>query len=94
MTARFVRDPEVGAGAAPLGPVRCDATPARAKVREQMRQLVAQSAIHFRGTVRREPRIQEHDALSVVGAAGRAAQARRPCYLHVGREGLRAQLDE
>ena len=45
VAARFIGDPEIGAGPAPFRSVRRDAAAAGAKLREEMRQLVAQGAV-------------------------------------------------
>ena len=53
VATRFIGDSEIGAGASPFRAVRRDAAATGAKVREQMRELVAQSAVDFGGAVRR-----------------------------------------
>lgn len=45
MATRFILDAEIAAGATPFRAVRRNAPAARAELREQMRQLVAERAI-------------------------------------------------
>jgi hypothetical protein len=60
MTPRFVGDPEIVAGSAPLGSVRLDASAARAGVRQQVRKFMSQGAIDLRGAVFTKLGIQRH----------------------------------
>lgn len=47
VAALFVGQPEVAAGARPLGSVRCDAAASGAVMREEVREFVAERAVHF-----------------------------------------------
>lgn len=60
MATRFARDAEIGARDAPFHTVRRDPLAARAKLREQMRQFVAQGAIDLRFAVSAEAAIENH----------------------------------
>ena len=57
VAARFAGDPEVGAGPSPFRTMRSDPPAPDSELREEMRQLVAQSAIDLRLAVRAEPAI-------------------------------------
>ncbi len=87
MTARFARNADVGTSAPPLRAVRRDAAPSRAEGSEQMRKLVAQSAIDFHFTVCAEPAIQEDARGTIFGATGRAAQPGRPFHADICGQG-------
>ncbi len=82
MTTRFSGDVEIATRASPLRPMRCDSPAASAKLREQMRELVAQRAINFRVAVRAQSRIEEDPRAAIFGTTGGGAQARRPFHLH------------
>ena len=51
MAARFICDAEIAAGAPPFRAVRRDSAAAGAKLREQMRQLMAQGLVDFARTM-------------------------------------------
>lgn len=83
VAARFIRDPEIGAGAAPFLPVRRDPAPSGAGLREEMRQLVAQGAIDLALAVRGQAAVENHARLVAFGATGRRAEPRRPFHAHL-----------
>ncbi len=94
VTSGFTADPKVSAGAPPLRPVRPDAPPAGAKVRQQVRQLMSQGPIDFGLTMRAEQRVQEHEILAAVGPSRRASQPVRPFHFYMNSRQLRTQADE
>lgn len=80
MTASFIGDAELGAGVAPFLPVRRDPAPARARLREQVRQLVAQGAIDLIFTVSAKPAVEKDASVSGFRPAGGRTQASRPFH--------------
>ncbi len=78
VAALFIVQAEVAAGLLPFGAVRGDAAASGAEVREEMRELVAQRAIHFVGTEIAEARIEGDERLAGERGAGGAAHARVP----------------
>ena len=82
VTTRFPGDAEIATRASPLTSMRCDPPTASAKMREQMRQLVAQRAIDFRFAMRAQLRIEEDARGAIFGPTGGGAQARRPFHLY------------
>ena len=57
MAALFICDTEITTCASPFRAMRRDSPTARARLREQMREFVAESAVDLRGAVRPEPAI-------------------------------------
>jgi len=82
VTTRFPGDAEIGASSLPFRAVRRNPPAAGPKLREQMGQLVAQSAINFNFSVRTEPAIEQDPRGPEFGATRGAAQTRRPFHLH------------
>ena len=78
VTARFARDPEIGAGASPLRAVGSDAPPPGAKLREQMRQLMTQSALDLDVAVGAEPAIEQDARSSILRPPGGRAEPGGP----------------
>ncbi len=76
----FAGDAEIGAGPAPLRTVGRNATATGAELREQMSQLVTQSAIDFCVTVRAEPAVKQNAGGMKFGPARRAPQTGRPFH--------------
>ena len=76
MTARFTLDPQISAGAAPFGPVRCNPATTGASLRQEMRQLVTKGAIDFRCAVLAQTTIEEDTRAARFSAAGRGTEAR------------------
>ncbi len=60
VTALFIRDPEIGAGAAPFHSMRRESPAPGAGLREEMRQFVAQSAIDLRFAMRAKTAIEQN----------------------------------
>jgi hypothetical protein len=83
MTTRFARDPEIGAGSSPFWSVGRDASATSTRLREQMRQLVAQRAINLGVAVSAEPAIQENARATEFGAPRSCAEPLRPFDAHV-----------
>ena len=69
MTALLVADPKIAASRPPFNAMRQNPAPARTKLRQNMSQFMAQSAIDFRRMVN-QPRIQRNEFLAIVSAAG------------------------
>ncbi len=74
MAARFVRDPEIGAGPAPFGSMRREASAAGPGLGEKMCQLVAQGPVNFRFAMRGETAIEQDARPAVLGPTGRGAE--------------------
>jgi hypothetical protein len=83
MTTRFARDPEIGAGSSPFWSVGRNAPPPGAKLREQMRQLVAQRAINLGVAVSAEAAVQKNAGSREFRAPGSCAEPLRPFDAHV-----------
>ena len=78
VTAILIANPQIGACPSPFRAVRQNTPPARACLREQMCQFVAESPIDFCVAVCGQPAVQPNASISVFGATGRGTQARRP----------------
>ena len=89
MAALFVANPKITAGPAPFRSMRQNATPAGAKLREKMGQLMTKGAIDFPFSVFSESRIQRNQFLAIIGAAGAAFQARVPFHTNAARDSCR-----
>ncbi len=94
VTARFAGDPEVRAGLAPLGSMRRDPPAAGPGLGEEMRQLMAQGAVHFRFAVHAETTVQEYARAPIFGAARRGPQPGGPFYHDPRGQSRRALLEE
>lgn len=76
MAARLVREAKDRAGPAPFCSVRCDPPTTGAMVREQMRELVTQGAIHFRVAELAQPQVEDDCRFPRIS---RARGAPHPC---------------
>lgn len=94
VAAWFARDSEIGAGAAPLRPVRCNPAPPGARLGQKVRQLVTQCAIDFRVPVRAETTVEADARLPVFRVPGGGAQSRRPCNVDLRGERGRTVLKQ
>ena len=94
MTTRFSRNPEIGAGALPFDSVGRDPPTAGAKLREQMRQLVAQGAVDLSLAVGAETAIQENARDPEFRAASSCAESFRPLDAHLRRERGRTLFEQ
>ena len=94
MAARFIGDAEIAAGATPFRAVRRNPAAPGAELREQMRQLMAQSAVNFRGVVLAEPRIQRNEVTVRICAAGGTEEPRVPFHVDFAREFFGAKWTE
>jgi hypothetical protein len=94
MTARFIGDAEIAAGAPPFRAVRRNPAAPGAELRQQMRQLMAQSAIDFRGVVLAETRIERNEVSVRIRAAGGAEKSRVPFHVNFSGEFFGAKWTE
>ena len=92
MATCFALDAEIGAGPFPFRAVRSDSAASGARVREQMRQLMAEGTINLRCPVGGEARIEQDSRGQHFGATSRAAQARRPLDRDSARERVGPQF--
>ena len=74
VTARFPGNSKIGAGPLPLRPVRRDPTSTSAKLREQMRQFMTQSAINLRLAMLAQTAIENNTHGAELSAASRGAK--------------------
>ena len=58
VTTRFAANPQIDTGPTPLDPMRRDAAAAGAKLREQVRQLMAESPVDFSCAVSAETAVE------------------------------------
>ena len=86
MAARFISDAEVATGATPFRAVRRNPAAPAAELRQQMRQLMAQSAVDFRGVVLAEPGIQRDEVTVRIRPAGGTEEPRVPFHVDFARE--------
>lgn len=86
MRARFAADPKVAAGFSPLGSMRRDPVAAGAELREQMSQLVPQSAFNLRRVMFAQAWIQRNELAAKISAARGAEKSRVPLHPHGARE--------
>lgn len=86
MAALFVPDPEIAASLAPFFPVRVDPAPPRTRLRQQMRELVAERAIYLRRAVLAQARIERDELGAKISPARGRAQLRIPLDAHAQSE--------
>ena len=94
MAACFIGDAEIAAGAAPFRAVWRNPPAPGAKLGQQMRQLMAQSAVDFRGVLLAEPRIQGDEIAVRIGAAGGTEEPRVPFDVDCAGEFFGAEWSE
>jgi hypothetical protein len=90
MAARLTRNPEIGARLPPLRPVRLNAPPAGAVMREKVGQLVQERALDLSVSVIREARVQCDREAAIVCATSRSAEPAAPVDFNAGRDRDRA----
>jgi hypothetical protein len=78
MAARFIRDPEIVTGLAPLDAVRRHAAAAGAELGQQVRELMPQSAIDLSSIMFAQARVERDDLPARIGPPGRAEKPRVP----------------
>ena len=78
VTPRFAANPQIDTGPPPLDPMRRDAAAAGAKLREQVRQLMAESPVNLSFAVSTETAVEQNPSSTVFRAAGGGAKTRRP----------------
>jgi hypothetical protein len=87
VAARFIRDAEIAAGAAPFRAVRRNPAAPGAELGQQMRELMAESAVDFRAIiVLAEPWIQRDEITMRVRAAGGAEEPGVPFHMDFAAE--------
>ena len=80
MTPLLVCDTEIRTSPPPFSSVRLNAAAARARLGEEMGQLVPEGAIDFRLAVLPKPQVQRDQRFSGIGAPGGGAEPRIPFY--------------
>ena len=94
VTARFAANPQIGAGPPPLRPMRRDATAAGAKLREQVRQLMAKGPVNLGLAVSSETAVEQNASGTGFGAAGGGAKTSRPFNANPRGQSGRAMPEE
>ena len=94
VTARFAGNPQIGAGPPPFHPVGRDATAAGAKLREQMRQLMAEGPINLSLAVSAETAVEQNARGTAFRAAGGGAKTSRPFNTNLRGQSGCALLEE
>jgi hypothetical protein len=94
VTARFAANSQIGAGPPPLHPMGRDATAAGAKLREQVRQLMAQGPVNLSLAVSAESAVEQNASGTGLGAAGGGAKTSRPFNTNLRGQSGRAMLEE
>jgi hypothetical protein len=93
MAARFIGDAKIAAGATPFRAVRRNPAAPGAALRQQMRQLMAQSAVYFRGVLAK-PGIQRNEVTVRICAAGGTEEPCVPFHVNFAREFFGAKWTE
>ena len=75
---RFAANPQIDTGPPPLDPMRRNAAAAGAKLREQVRQLMAESPVNLSFAVSTETAVEQNPSSTVFRAAGGGAKTSRP----------------
>ena len=91
MAARFVRDAEIAARLSPLRTLRENSPATGTKLREQMRQLMAQCSIDLWDSVIGKARIQGNQFSTKICAPGRGFHPRVPFHPDFTRERRRVK---
>jgi hypothetical protein len=94
VTARFAANPQIDAGSPPFDPVRRDAPATGAKLREQVRQLVAEGPVNLTLTVSAETAVEQNAGDTGFRAAGGGAKTGRPFHADLRGQSGRAMLEE
>jgi hypothetical protein len=83
VTTRFAIDAQIAASFVPFGPMRRNSASSCARLREQMRQFMAQGLFDLPAAVFAQARIQRNQLVSIIGAPGATLQARIPLHTHL-----------
>ncbi len=94
MAARFACDSKVGAGPTPFRAVWENPPAAGAKLRDEMRQLMAQGAIDFRLAKGAKTAVEQNTRMAVFRASGDGAKSLRPFNADLPGQCSRAVLEE
>jgi hypothetical protein len=94
VTAHFAPNPQIGAGSPPFDPVRRDAPATGAKLREQVRQLMAESPVNLSLAVSAETAVEQNAGGTGFRAAGGGAKTGRPFNADLRGQSGRAMLEE
>jgi hypothetical protein len=94
VTARFAANPQIDAGPPPFHPMGRNATAAGAKLREQVRQLMAEGSVNLSLAVSTKTAVEENPSSTVLRAAGGGAKTRRPFNPNLRGQSGRALLEE
>src|SRR5258708_3174538 len=94
VTTRFALDPKIGAGAAPLPPMRRHPPPPNASLGQEMRQLVPQRAVDLGLSKSDDPAVEQNPGAVKLRASCGGAQMRRPFDANFRSDFRRAICDE
>jgi hypothetical protein len=94
VTTRFVANSQIDTGPPPLHPMRRDAAAAGAKLREQVRQLMAEGPVNLSLAVSAETAVEQNAGGTGFGAAGGGAKTSRPFNANLRGQSDRAMLEE
>jgi hypothetical protein len=94
VTARFAANPQIDTGPPPLHSMRRDATAAGAKLREQVRQLMAEGPVNLSLAVSAETAVEQNAGGTGFRAAGGGAKTGRPFNADLRGQSGRAVLEE
>jgi hypothetical protein len=94
VTARFAANPQIDAGSPPFDPVRRNAPATGAKLREQVRQLMAEGPVNLRLAVSAETAVEQNAGCTGFRAAGGGAKTSRPFNANLRGQSGRPMLEE
>lgn len=89
MATLLVCDAEIAACLPPLGTVRRDSAATFPRVRQEVRQLVAQGAVDLVRTMRAQQWIECHQVVTIVGTPCGGAKSRAPLHANGSRDARR-----
>jgi hypothetical protein len=91
VAACFARNAEIGACFLPVCAMWGNATPPGAILRDEVRQLVQESAFHFRFPEFEQTRIHRKPLTMIIGATGGGAETGAPLHAHITGDGACAE---
>ena len=94
VTTRFAPNPQIDAGPPPFHPMWRDPPATGAKLREQVRQLMAQGPVNLSLAVSSETAVEQNACGTVFRAAGGGAKTSRPFNTNLRGQSGRALLEE
>jgi hypothetical protein len=94
VTTRFAANPQIDAGPPPFDPVRREAPATGAKLRKQVRQLMAEGPVNLSLAVSAEAAVEKNAVAPTPRAAGGGAKTGRPFTADLRGQSGRAVLEE